>query len=225
MINKDKIRCVTVYDTGNHIILTAKNDHVSFPRDFFKVKSGELVVIKGKELPAAFKGTKISTIFEYLTGDRVKYESEVELGSESQWNFRVSTGVMLEERRRFYKVNVDFDGTIDMYIRNEEIVSLDSPYTAHFSDLNLGGAFFSCDQFEFQTGDTVKLTFMDGRMELMSEILRVQKDESGVRIKGYGSKFTSVTLSQEEQMSRFIFECQLAEREKRKEAEAKRYTF
>ncbi|MDR0947368.1 MAG: PilZ domain-containing protein [Ruminococcus sp.] len=223
MINKDKIRLVTIYDTGNHLILTAKAEKISFPRDFFRLKGSDLVVVKGKDFPLAFKGTQIYAIFEYLTGDRVKYNTAVELGSDTQWNFRVADGQMLEERRRFYKVNVDFDGTADYYIHNDEIFTPPEPFPLHFMDLNLGGAFFSCEACDFELGDTLQIRFMNGEMILMTEILRVQKDEHTGKIKGYGTKFTSVSLNQEEQMSRFIFECQLAEREKRRELENKGY--
>jgi hypothetical protein len=193
-------------------------DKISFPKDFFRLKQTDLVVIKAKDLPVLFQGAKIVAIFEYLTGLRMKYVTEVDLGSETQMNFHVGDGLALEERRRFYKVPVDFYGTATYMIRDEEITPFDPPLPIHFSDLNLGGIFFSCDTKDFLQGDQVQTVFIDGEMSLLSEILRVQKNPDDT-IKGYGARFLTITGAQEERLSRFIFDCQLAERERRRKKE------
>jgi hypothetical protein len=203
------------------LIFSAPGDKISFPKDFFlaKVKDKrELVVVKGKDLPIAFEGTKISVIFDYFTGVRMRYDTDLALGSEGQWNFRVGDGISLEERRRFYKVPVDFYGTSDFYIRNEEITPFDTPAELHFLDLNLGGAFIEHCGINFDIGDQIQITFMDGDMQLVTEILRIQKNADGT-VKGYGTKFTAVNSSQEEKLSRFIFDCQVIERDKRRKKE------
>jgi hypothetical protein len=221
MINKEKIQSVHIYDTNGRLIFSAPGDKISFPKDFFLVKSKdkrELVVVKGKDLPIAFEGTKISVIFDYFTGVRIRYDTDLALGSEGQWNFRVGDGISLEERRRFYKVPVDFYGTSDFYIRNEEIIPFETPIEQHFLDLNLGGAFIEHGGTSFEVGDQIQVTFMDGEMQLVTEVLRIQNNTDGTR-KGYGTKFTAVNSAQEEKLSRFIFDCQLIERDKRRKKE------
>jgi hypothetical protein len=221
MINKEKIQYVHIYDMSGHLIFSAPGDKISFPKDFFLTKvrdKRELVVVKGKDLPVAFEGTKISVIFDYFTGVRMRYDTELVLGSEGQWNFRVGDGISLEERRRFYKVPVDFYGTSDFYIRNEEIMPFETPAELHFIDLNLGGAFIEHGGTSFEIGDQVQVTFMDGDMQLVTEVLRIQKNPDGA-IKGYGTKFTAVNAAQEEKLSRFIFDCQVIERDKRRKKE------
>ncbi|MDR0986654.1 MAG: PilZ domain-containing protein [Ruminococcus sp.] len=218
MINKERIQKLTVYDNNDRILFSVPADKISFPKDFFRIKKADLVVVKSKDLPVLFQGSKITVIFEYLTGLRMKYMTEVDLGSETQMNFHVGDGLALEERRRFYKVPVDFYGTATYMIRDEEITPFDPPLPIHFSDLNLGGIFFSCEAQEFVTGDQLQVIFIDGEMSLLSEILRVQKNPDG-SVKGYGAKFLVVTGAQEERLSRFIFDCQLAERERRRKKE------
>jgi c-di-GMP-binding flagellar brake protein YcgR len=220
MINKEKIQYVHIYDMSGHLIFSAPGDKISFPKDFFLVKKDkrELVVVKGKELPIAFEGTKISVIFDYFTGVRMRYDTELVLGSEQQWNFKVGDGISLEERRRFYKVPVDFYGTSDFYIRNEEISPFETPAELHFLDLNLGGAFIEHGGTSFENGDQIQLTFMDGDMQLVTEVLRIQNNPDGSR-KGYGTKFTAVNSAQEEKLSRFIFDCQVIERDRRRKKE------
>ncbi|MDR0986427.1 MAG: PilZ domain-containing protein [Ruminococcus sp.] len=218
MINKERIQKLTVYDVNDRVLFSVPADKISFPKDFFRLKQTDLVVIKAKNLPVLFQGTKIVVIFEYLTGLRMKYITEVDLGSETQMNFHVGDGLALEERRRFYKVPVDFYGTATFMIRDEEITPFEPPIPIHFSDLNLGGIFFSCSSQEFVVGDQIQAVFIDGEMSLLSEILRVQKNPDDT-IKGYGARFLTITSPQEERLSRFIFDCQLAERERRRKKE------
>jgi hypothetical protein len=218
MINKERIQKLTVYDTNDHVLFSVPVDKISFPKDFFRMKKADLVVVKSKDLPVLFQGTKIVVIFEYLTGLRMKYLTEVDLGSDSQMNFHVTDGLALEERRRFYKVPVDFDGSASFVVREEEVIPFEPPLDVHFSDLNLGGIFFSCAEMAFLKGDQVQTTFIDGEMTLLSEVLRVQKNPDDT-IKGYGARFVTITSAQEERLSRFIFDCQLAERERRRKLE------
>ena len=61
------------------------------------------------------------------------------------------------------------------------------------------------------------LLMFGGEMELLTEILRAQKVLGTDTIDGFGCRFLSITQSQEERLARFIFDCQLAEREKQKQ--------
>jgi hypothetical protein len=218
MINKEKIQKLSVYDVNERILVSVAADKISFPKDFFRMKKTDLVVIKSKGLPVLFQGTKIIVIFEYLTGLRMKYMTEVDLGSETQMNFHVGDGLALEERRRFYKVPVDFDGFALLFVKDDEITSFDPPLPVHFSDLNLGGVFFQTPGYTFAQGDQVQLNFINGEMTLLCEVLRIQKNPDDT-IKGYGARFVVITSAQEERLSRFIFDCQLAERERRRKRE------
>ncbi|MBQ8787216.1 MAG: PilZ domain-containing protein [Oscillospiraceae bacterium] len=216
MVNKDKISRVLIYDSNGKLLISTKS--VFFPKDFFKIKGKDLVMLKGSDFPLISKGENVEVIFEYINGNRVKYETTIDLCTEYQVNFHAGQGEILAERRRSFKVSVDFNGLSPFYIRGEEMYAFDDPIMLHFVNINLGGVYFNSDA-EFEKGDQVMLNFLDGEMQLLAEILRVQKNEEG-GIDGYGCRFLDANQAQEERLARFIFECQLLERERRKAKES-----
>ena len=72
MINKDKISRVLIYDQKGRLLVTTKS--VSFPKDFFKIKGQDLVMLKGSGFPLISKGEYIDVIFEYINGTRMKVQ-------------------------------------------------------------------------------------------------------------------------------------------------------
>lgn len=216
MINKDKISRVLVYDAKGKLMISTKS--VFFPKDFFKIRGKELVMLKGSDFPLISKGENIEVVVEYINGNRVKYDTTVDLCTEYQINFHVGQGEVLEERRRSFKVSVDFNGLSPFYIRGEEMYAFDDPIMLHFVNINLGGVYFNSNS-EFEKGDQVMLNFLDGEMQLLAEILRVQKNDEG-EIDGYGCRFLDVNQAQEERLARFIFDCQVLERERRRAKES-----
>ncbi|MCM1329118.1 MAG: PilZ domain-containing protein [Ruminococcus sp.] len=219
MINKDKIVRVLIYGLGVGEKLLISTNSVYFPKDFFKIKGTDLVMLKGKDFPLISKGEPIQAIFEYKDGTRVRYKTSVDLCTEYQMNFHISEGEILQERRRSFKITVDMDGMSPFFIRGEEMFSFDDPVELHLLNLNLGGVFFESDS-PFECGDQVMLNFLDGEMQLLIEILRIQRDDNG-NIIGYGCKFLNVTQPQEEKLARFIFDCQHMEIERRRSKEKK----
>lgn len=218
MINKDKINRVLVYKTDGTLAVITSSVH--FPKDFFKVKGMEFVMLKGKDLPIFSKDEPIDTVFEFITGTRVKYKTTVDISTEYQMNFHIGEGEVLEERRRSFKITVDMDGQSPFFIRGEEMFAFDAPVELHFMNLNLGGVFFTSDS-EFTPGDQVMLNFLDGEMRLLAEILRAQRDRNG-NLEGYGCKFININSAQEEKLAKFILDCQVLERERRKVAEERK---
>lgn len=211
MISKDKIKKVMVYNAAGKQLVSTES--VYFPRDFFKIRGSELVMLKGSGYPIISKEEKIDVVFEYINGDRMKYQTHVDLCTEYQMNFHISDGEMLQERRRSFKVTVDFNGISPFYIRGEEMYSFDAPVELRFININLGGVLFASNS-TFEPGDQVMLHFMDDEMQLLAEILRRQTDEEG-NLVGYGCRFVNVSKSQEEKLARFIFDCQVADRDRR----------
>lgn len=210
MISKDKIKRVLLYNVRGRMLLATES--VTFPKDFFKVRGQDLVMLRGRDFPVISKGEPIEAVFEYVNGNRVKYKTSIDICTEYQINFHVGEGEVLEERRRSFKVTVDFNGISPFYIRGEEMYPFDDPIELHFINLNLGGVYFTSNS-KFEVGDQVMLNFMDGDMQLLAEILRVQRKEDG-SVDGYGCRFLGINKSQEEYLARFIFDCQVAERER-----------
>lgn len=218
MINKDKILRVLLYDLSGRLLITTSS--VYFPRDFFKIKGAELVMLKGKDFPIIPKGENIDAIFEYRDGTRVKHRTSMDLCTEYQINFHVREGELLPERRRSFKITVDFDGNSPFYIRGEELFPFEAPVELHFVNLNVGGVFFNSNS-QFEKGDQVMLSFFGGDMKLLAEVLRVQRNENG-EIEGYGCQFLNASQSQEERLAKFILDCQILERERQKLSNGKR---
>lgn len=211
MINKDKIKRVDVYNSsGKRIIST---EAFGFPRDFFKIRGYELVSIRGSNLPIIPKTESIKVVFEYSTGTRIECITRADISMDNQLNFHVDDGVVLEERRGSYKVETPnaFAKILRIERGDEEITDLEDPYSAAILNINLTGVLMKCD-IELQVGDIVVLKFLDDSVVLQTEILRLQLNDKGELI-GYGCRFNNVSPSQEEKIARYIFECQLAERE------------
>ncbi|MBQ8780175.1 MAG: PilZ domain-containing protein [Oscillospiraceae bacterium] len=213
MINKDKISTVLVYDDKGNLLVKTKS--VSFPRDFFGIRGKDLVMLKGAGFPPVSRNEHIEVVFEYINGTRVKYKTVVDLSTEYQMNFHVGEGEAMEERRRSFKINVELAGVVHFYMRDEQVFSFDEPIDVEMKNINLGGVFFR-SEYVFEKGDQVMLSFLDGKMEFLSDILRVQMKTGTDEVDGYGCRFLNVTPAQEEQLAKFIFDCQIAEREKRK---------
>ena len=204
MIKKDKIGRVVIYDSQDRMLLATKS--VFFPKDFFRIKDRDLVMIKGKGLPLIPKDEYITAVFEYINGLRMKYKTSVDLSTEYQMNFHVGDGIALEERRASFKINTEFETT--------------SPFYIHVCNINLGGVYMKTN-FDFDPGDQLMLELFGGDMELLTEVLRIQNVMGTDVVDGYGCHFLNITQSQEERLARFIFECQIAEREKLKQRQNK----
>lgn len=218
MIKKDKISRVVIYDSQDRMLLATKS--VFFPKDFFRIKDRDLVMIKGTSLPLIPKDEYITAVFEYINGLRMKYKTSVDLSTEYQMNFHVGDGIALEERRASYKINAEFDVVSPFYIRNDELINFEKPLNIHVCNINLGGVFMKSD-FDFEAGDQLMLELFGGEMELLTEVLRAQTVIGTDVIDGYGCHFLNITQSQEERLARFIFEIQIAEREKLKQQQNK----
>ena len=222
MINKDKISRVMIYDLNGKMLLATAS--VFFPKDFFKVKGTDFVMLKGGgDYPVLPTGTAVDAVFEYATGMRVKYRTTIDLGTEHQMNFRVADGEVMEERRRSFKIMVDMDGQSPFFIRGEEMFSFAKPVELKIININLGGVLFSSDS-DFEPGDQVMLDFLEGEMQLLMEVLRIQRNKDG-SVQGYGCQFMDVTESQEERLAKFIMDCQVLEREKKMAAESRKGRF
>lgn len=217
MISKEKIKKLDIYTESGERILTT--NRFTFPRDFFKIKGYELVTVRGRDLPVLDKENVIDVIFEYVNGTRIKCRTHVDISTDSQLNFHVDDGEVLEERRRSYKVATKEAAYITLIERGEEVIELEEPFEATILNINLGGVLLRCD-IELFPKDIVSFIFLPDNMEVKAEILRVQHDSEG-GTDGYGCQFLGVTASQEERLARHLFECQMAERERMKQKESR----
>ena len=226
MINKEKIVRFDVKDkSGNLIISTDKFD---FPKDFFKIRKKDLVILKGSDIEIGDIGQKVDVIVYYKNGDRYLFETELDLATDMQVNIHLGNDyIMMEERRNSFKTCSDTEGEIADILREhpeveneeerEENIVFDPPMSVKIKNINLGGVFIESD-YEFHVGDIFSLSLIDGQLVTATKILRIQRDKHD-NIMGYGCKFLKLNSSEEAIVSRFIFDCQLAQREKLKQRE------
>lgn len=212
MINKEKITRVDIYDSNDVRVISSNN--VEFPRDFFKIKGLELVTLRGNDLYLFKMDDRITAIFQYLNGTRIKCDTKVDISTPQQLNFHVDDGIVLEERRRSFKVNTMEPAYISEIKRSDGVIELESPCKVTILNINLGGVLMKCDM-ELFPEDILTMKMLPQAMELRAEVLRKQLDNDGGLV-GYGCRFLNVSYSQEEKIARFIFECQLAERDRLK---------
>ena len=213
MLNKEKIVKAEIFDTKGNVVIST--DTLEFPKDFFSFSSKEFVVLKGNCKIPANKGDKVEAIFYYRNGNRVKYETVIDLATDFQVNIHLGKDyTLLEERRGSFKTCTNIAGKILMYTRNQETEEFSPELNANILNINIGGIFMSAD-FDFEPGDKFLLSFLDGKVKPMTQILRRQPVGDTGKI-GFGCKFEALTPSEEETVSRFIFDCQLQERERLK---------
>ncbi|MBQ7959486.1 MAG: PilZ domain-containing protein [Oscillospiraceae bacterium] len=131
-------------------------------------------------------------------------------------NFHIGNDyIVMEERRNSFKVYIDVPAKISSYKRNEDIYDFGPPpLEAVIKNINIGGIFFN-GNYSFAHGDIVTINFIKDDFVVDAKILRIQRDEAG-NVMGYGCCFDGISQQDEQIISKFIFECQLAEREKEK---------
>ena len=201
MIDKRKIIKVDVYSFNNGLIVSSETFNV-MPVDH----KDELfsVMIKSANIPEIPKNTPVEAVFYYINGDRVKYNTKIDVCTEFQLNVTVGTAsTVLEERRRFYKLATDLDASISIMTRGEEDTVFDTPVSAKIKNINIGGVFLEC-AYDFRSGDIIVLSFnaFGTELDLSSKILRIQKTDN--KVEGYGCQFIKLKNREEEILARYI---------------------
>ncbi len=201
MIDKRKIIKVDVYSFKNGLIVSSETFNV-MPVDH----KDELfsVMIKSANIPEIPKNTPVEVVFYYINGDRVKYNTKIDVCTEFQLNVTVGTAsTVLEERRRFYKLATDLDASISIMTRGEEDTVFDTPVSAKIKNINIGGVFLEC-AYDFRAGDIIVLSFnaFGTELDLSSKILRIQKTDN--KVEGYGCQFIKLKNREEEILARYI---------------------
>ena len=202
MIDKRKIIKVDVYSFNRGLIISSDDFNILHIED----AANQLVsvVIKGNNVREIPKGTQVEVVFYYVNGDRVKYDTTIDVCTQYQVNVTVgNNSTMLEERRRFYKLETDLNASIAMLTRGEEDNVFDEPIYAKIKNINIGGVFLECNR-DFRKRDIISISFkiLGKEIDLSAEILRVQKYKGN--IDGYGCSFLKLRNCEEEIIARYI---------------------
>lgn len=214
MLSRERILKLDILTPDNTKILSANNRQFSIPivTNHVTGQSETMLIIKGRDIPEVEHNTEISVITYMRSGERVKYPGFVSLSTEYQLNvlLRTARAQVMEERRRYYKVEADIRCVINTIEREGKHIALDRPATAKISDMNIGGVFLCfCDEQLLQ-GDLLQMSLAleDKLVDVPAEIIRVQFNAAGDPT-GYGCRFLKVPPSLEETFARFVFNVQL----------------
>ena len=215
MLTREKILKLDIVTPEDVRILSAGNKQFTL-REYnnatYSQNPDMMLITKGKGLPEIQHNAEVFMIAYMRNGNRIKFPAYVSMSTEMQMNLvvRVESGVVLEERRRYYKVEVNIPCVVNMVERDNNRKVLESPYLTKVKDINIGGVFLMvCSNENLQAGDKMLITIdlKDRSLDVEAEILRVQKNAAG-DIEGFGCRFVNMSAADEDIVSKYIIECQ-----------------
>ncbi len=212
-----KVIRVDVLDDKGRIILSAEKGFI-LPQSMSS-DDDAIVKIKGRDLPELDRNTIVSVVTTTKSADRIQYAGAIAVSMDTQMNIRLlRTGDtrLLQERRRFFKVKIRESGRALFFVRDEKTIRFDVPIDISVGDINVGGIFVMCSDYEFMVGDLICVDidlFVGTPLNAAARVLRVQRGADG-SIMGYGCEFQGLTAAQEDEIGRFILKVQSEKRAK-----------
>ncbi len=200
IVDKKKIIKVDVFSFSKGLVVSSDDFNVSEAE-----QNGALtIIIKGQNIISVSKNTPVEVVFYYINGDRVKYDTQVDVCTDFQINVTIGVqSTLLEERRRFYKLETDLNASIILTIKDNEEMVFERPILSKIKNLNIGGVFLECKS-KFKIADIIAIKFkvLEEELNLAVKILRIQNRENGT--KGYGCSFVGLITREEEILARYI---------------------
>ncbi len=209
LLNKEKIAKIEIYDTKERHLGTTR--FFTFAKSLFKTSTIG-IAIKCNNLPGLKKGDSVMLIFEYVNSQRYRTVTRIDSANKAQIEVKVGEVTEIEERRQSFKIATKEKATV--YTSTSEKAA---GIEAMILNINLGGVLLKCDEF-FNVGTIIYINTFSGEIELSAKILRRQNDVNGSFV-GYGCQFVDISESDEEIIAKYIMDCQVAERERRKTLE------
>lgn len=215
MLSRDKILKIDIVTPENAKILSATGKQISlqaYDDSHFKDSEDVMLITKGRGLPEIEHNASVFVIASMRNGQRIRFPAYVSMSGSMQLNIVVRTGMgtVLEERRRYYKVEVNIPCVVNNIIRGGGNTMLSSPYLAKIKDINIGGIFLSTSSMNsLEMNDVLMMTIDlgDKSLEIEAEIIRTQKNAAG-DLEGYGCRFINVSPAYEDIISRFVIDLQ-----------------
>lgn len=214
MLSRERILKLDILTPDDTKILTANNKQFSVPivTNNATGQAETMLIVKGRDIPEVERSSEVSVITYMRSGERVRYPGFVSLSTEYQLNLllRTARAQVMEERRRYYKVDADLECVINSIIRGSTGVPMAKPAVAKIKDMNIGGVFLGLCDAEMHKYDRLRLNIeLEGKMlDVGAEVIRVQYNAAGDPV-GYGCRFLNVPPSMEEMFARFVFNVQL----------------
>ncbi len=212
-----KVIKIEVLDTKGTLLLSADKNFI-VPANISSDEDS-IIMIKGRDLPELEYNAVVSVIMTTKSNDRIKLMGAVSVSIDSQLNIKIlqsGSTMILEERRRFYKLKVHVPGRSLFYVRDEKTIRYDEPHSIDILDINVGGLFMTSED-EYLEDDLVCVEadlFEEYPLNAAVRVLRIQRDGEG-NVLGYGCEFRGLTAAQEDYIGKYIYKIQSEERMKR----------
>lgn len=225
MLDKNKIYKIEVTSPGGRKLAVAEKDQFSFPRLYIDdMPVTNVIIMKGRRYPELDRDSAVYVITYMKNGDRIRYPAAVRMSLCDQLNVQLRSdyGTLMEERRRYFKVDSDIDCEVLGYIRDDNYVEFNKPMPGIIKNISIGGVYLDCQDVNFSPHDIVCLSFYveDNPVDIYAEILRIQRVNG--TIDGYGCQFQNVDQNQEEIFGHFVYTIQLQKRIEEQEKEEMR---
>ena len=226
MLDRNKIVKVQINAMNGELILEADNEHISFPRLFIHDSPvNNIMMVKGQNLPELESDVGVYVIAYMRSGDRVQYVGRIKMSLDNQLNVQIRDdyGTLMEERRKFFKVQSDLKCVISGVEREGTLYEYDIPIISKIKNLSIGGVFIEGTDPPFRKDDLLLVNFKvaDDIVGAMARVLRLQLDQNGF-LQGYGCEFTNVDQRQEGLLAKFVYEIQLKQRQEERDKEYRR---
>lgn len=213
MITADDVVKIEIYDLKNQFYGVTKAFSFTAKKVLFKATGTYTVKVMSNSLPEMKKGDVMMLVFEYCNGNRYRTPVIADECNKSYFVAQVDEVEELEERRRFFKMTCNEK----VMIYGERLTGGQS-IPAIVLNINLGGVLLKSETMELHPGDRFYTVFFKGKLNIITKVLRVQKNLEGELI-GYGCQFENISKEAEDEIARFIMQLQLEERERRKALE------
>lgn len=167
------------------------------------------IVIKGDIKEPVKINRIIKVVLYYVSGDRVQYTTNANLCTTYQLNAMLSgESVLLEERRRFYKLKITMCATVINVMNEDREVIDEEEFPVLIKDINIGGVFIECKNNKFNINDyiNIKIKLCNCEMILFAKVLRTQRVEDNVE--GFGCCFINIRNRHEEIIAKYINQIQ-----------------
>ncbi len=218
MLDRKRIIKIEITSPAGRKLVVAEKDQFSFPRVFIDdMPVSNIIIIKGRDLPQFEIDKNIYVITYMKNGDRLRYPAAVRMSLTDQLNVQLRSdyGTLMEERRRYFKVEADIECSVLGYMREEDnLIELEEPIKASIKNISIGGIFLACSEGElFTLGDSLLLSFrIEGEtVDAMAKVLRIQRNHER-DVEGYGCQFVNPDPTQEELFAQFVYNVQLRKR-------------
>jgi len=212
----EKIKSIQVYNQSGELVYECSKGFSVHARGVHRNPVDDILVLKGKNMPAFDMGTPVDIVITARNGERQKYFCKVAFYNGNQLRLIIDTekARSLENHRRYYRIKTAINCRIVDITRGEDVTAYNPNLYGKIYDINIGGVFMAVETPEkYRVDDLISLTAIlnSNKLEVTARVLRIQESDNG-EVLGYRCSFVSISPHKEDLISSYINYLQLEER-------------